>query len=287
MKNKKRIGTILLAGLFLASGGSKAMAQETKEATCSSPKYEEAYDVVETMPEYPGGFPALMEYIQKNLRYPTESHKAGEQGKVLVQFIIAKDGTPGSFCILRSPFDLLSGEAIRALAGMPKWKPGMQKGEAVAVKFVVPIIFNLDNQENKSIDKIEEVAVVGYGEPGKESSNLNDEPIFEQVEQMPQYSGGSYALMQYLSKNIKYPVTAQKDKMQGRVSVEFIVDKEGYIRSPKVARSVSSDLDAEAIRVISSMPKWTPGTQRGKAVNVKYTIPIVFRLNTEPVKKVQ
>ena len=111
-----------------------------------------------------------------------------------------------------------------------------------------------------------------------------DNPIFEVVEHMPEFpDGGMSALMEYLSKNIKYPVAAQKAKIQGRVVIQFIVDKEGNIICPRVIRGADPLLDAEAIRLTTIMPKWKPGMQRGQAVNVKYTVPIMFRLQ-EPEK---
>jgi protein TonB len=95
---------------------------------------------------------------------------------------------------------------------------------------------------------------------------------------MPEFPGGMDALMAYLSKNIKYPSIAQENNIQGRVIVEFVVNKDGSIVEPKVMRSVDQSLDKEAMRVISAMPKWNPGKQRGKPVRVRYTVPVLFRL---------
>ena len=105
-----------------------------------------------------------------------------------------------------------------------------------------------------------------------------EQTIFEVVEQMPEFPGGNAALMQYLNKNIKYPVIAQEQGVQGRVIVQFVVNKDGSIVDAQVVRSVDPYLDKEAIRVINTMPKWTPGKQRGKPVRVKFTVPVAFRL---------
>lgn len=102
--------------------------------------------------------------------------------------------------------------------------------------------------------------------------------VFQVVEQMPEFPGGMDKLMEYLSNNIKYPSIAQENNIQGRVVVEFVVNKDGSIVEPKVMRSVDTSLDNEAMRVIKSMPKWNPGKQRGKAVRVRYTVPVLFRL---------
>ena len=102
--------------------------------------------------------------------------------------------------------------------------------------------------------------------------------IFEVVEQMPKFPGGDAAMMQFLSRTVKYPKDAQEQQKQGRVVVSFVVEKDGSVTEAKILRSVFPSLDEEALRVISAMPKWEPGMQRGKAVRVKYTIPISFKL---------
>lgn len=105
-----------------------------------------------------------------------------------------------------------------------------------------------------------------------------EQTIFEVVENMPDFPGGQAALMQYLAKNIKYPTIAQENGTQGRVIVQFVVNKDGSIVDAKVVRSVDPYLDKEALRVINTMPKWKPGMQRGKPVRVKFTVPVMFRL---------
>ena len=103
--------------------------------------------------------------------------------------------------------------------------------------------------------------------------------VFMVAEQMPEFpNGGMAGLMQYLSKNIKYPTIAQENGTQGRVTVQFVVNKDGSIVDAKVLRGVDPYLDKEAVRVIMGMPKWKPGMQRGKPVRVKYTVPVMFRL---------
>jgi len=105
-----------------------------------------------------------------------------------------------------------------------------------------------------------------------------DAKAFDVVEQMPEFPGGMDEMMKFLQTTVKYPEAALKDSLQGRVVASFIIEKDGSVSSPKVLKHVSDDLDAEAIRVIEQMPKWTPGRQKGEAVRVKYTLPITFRL---------
>ena len=112
-----------------------------------------------------------------------------------------------------------------------------------------------------------------------EEEEPEEQTIFEVVEQMPEFpNGGMAGLMQFLGKNIKYPTIAQENGTQGRVTVQFVVNKDGSIVDAKVLRGVDPYLDKEALRVIGTMPKWKPGMQRGKPVRVKYTVPVMFRL---------
>ena len=104
------------------------------------------------------------------------------------------------------------------------------------------------------------------------------EKVFEVVEQMPSFPGGDKALMDFLSNNVKYPVVAQENGVQGRVVISFVVEKDGSITDVRVVRSVDPSLDKEAARVVKSMPRWIPGKQNGAAVRVKYNVPVSFRL---------
>lgn len=106
----------------------------------------------------------------------------------------------------------------------------------------------------------------------------DEDEVFQVVEEMPLFQGGMEALLKYLGTNIKYPTIAQENQIQGKVVIEFVVNKDGSIVDPKVIKSLDASCDKEAMRVIKAMPKWTPGKQRGKPVRVKYTVPVSFRL---------
>jgi len=140
-----------------------------------------------------------------------------------------------------------------------------------------------DNVETESIevnaedDKAEEVVIAAPVEAPVEEEE--EEVVFVVVESMPEFPGGQQALFKYLSENVKYPVIAQENGIQGRVICQFVVNKDGSIVDVEVVRSGGdASLDKEAVRVIKSMPKWKPGKQRGKAVRVKYTVPVNFKL---------
>ncbi|MBO4690977.1 MAG: energy transducer TonB [Paludibacteraceae bacterium] len=140
-----------------------------------------------------------------------------------------------------------------------------------------------DDKEVESIevntedDKEVEVVIAAPVEAPVEEEE--EEVVFQVVEKMPEFPGGTQALFKYLSENVKYPVIAQENGIQGRVICQFVVNKDGSIVDVEVVRSGGDpSLDKEAVRVIKSMPKWNPGKQRGKAVRVKYTVPVNFKL---------
>ncbi len=233
---------------------------------------EEVYEVVEKMPEFPdGGMPGLMKYLSANIRYPEAAHKAGTQGRVTVQFVVGKDGSIGNVSILRGVDPALDAEAIRVISGMPKWKPGTQKGEPVNVRYTVPVMFRLTPEP---VEKIDEMIVVGYRNPDAPVTG----EVYETVDKMPEFPGGMTGLMQHLSKNIRYPAEAHTNNIQGRVVVSVIINTDGKATNAQIVQGVAPSLDAEALRVATTMPDWTPGTKDGKPVNVKYTFPVVFRL---------
>ncbi len=239
----------------------------------------ETFDVVERMPVFPGGQTALMEYIGKNLRYPAKAQQEKIQGRVIASFIVEKDGSISEPTIMRSVSPELDAEAIRLLSTMPKWTPGTQGGKEVRVRYTVPIHFRLDEPKAEEIknSKLDEVVVIGYAPDNNTVTNV-PENVLENAEEMPKYPGGTNGLMLYLAKSIKYPIDAQKSKTQGRVVVQITIDKEGRVTNPKIVQSVSPSLDAEAIRVVTGMPRWESGKNKGEAVAVQYTLPINFKL---------
>lgn len=119
------------------------VSPEAKEAPADSTAKEEVFMVAEQMPEYPGGMKEMLKFLQENVKYPENAMKNNVQGRVIVQFVVEKDGTPTEFKVARSVDPDLDAEALRVLQTMPKWKPGMQRGEVVRVKFTVPVSFKL------------------------------------------------------------------------------------------------------------------------------------------------
>ena len=134
-------------------------------------------------------------------------------------------------------------------------------------------VYQVEGNDEEAGEVLKAQQVVVTEQPKEEETK-----IFEVVEQMPSFPGGDAALMAFLSKNIKYPVVAEENGIQGRVIATFVVERDGSITDVKVVKSVDPSLDKEAVRVLKSMPKWIPGKQNGSAVRVKYTVPVTFRL---------
>ncbi len=115
--------------------------------------------------------------------------------------------------------------------------------------------------------------------PVDSSTKVQSDPIYHVVEQMAEFPGGQAALMDYLKKNLRYPEIARESEVQGRVIVRFVVNEDGKISDVVILRDIGSGCGQEAKRVVSSMPKWAPGRQNGKAVKTYFTLPVTFRLN--------
>ena len=136
------------------------------------------------------------------------------------------------------------------------------------------------SQDASQTEDAKEEVVAPVSPEAKEApaDSTAKEEVFMVAEQMPEFPGGMKELLKFLQNNLKYPENAMKNNVQGRVIVQFVVEKDGTLTEFKVARSVDPDLDAEALRVLQTMPKWKPGMQRGKIVRVKFTVPVSFKL---------
>jgi protein TonB len=134
--------------------------------------------------------------------------------------------------------------------------------------------FDVKGNDDAAGEVLKAKEVIAQPEPPKEEETK----VFDVVEQMPSFPGGQAALMSWLGSNIKYPVVAEENGVQGRVVCTFVVERDGSITDVKVVRGVDPSLDKEAVRVLKAMPHWIPGKQNGSAVRVKYTVPVTFKL---------
>lgn len=255
---------------------------------------------VDNVPEFPGGPAAMMKFLADNIRYPVIAQENGIQGRVICSLVIDEEGNVTKPRVLWGVDPSLDAEVLRILNLLPKWKPGMHEGKPVSVWAVMPVVFRLQgdepqdpllSQEDKEalrpdrMDVFEsdeglifdELVVVGYGSPNT-NKRADDEEEFIVVDEQPIFPGGTQGMMKFLGENTIYPLEAQEKGIQGRVICNFLVMRDGSIRDINIVRGIDPLLDAEAVRVIGEMPKWIPGKMDDKPVNVRFTLPIVFRL---------
>ena len=235
------------------------------------PDNDSIYNIVEQMPQFPGGDPAMFEYISKNVKYPQKAKDEGIQGRVFIQFVVEKDGSVGEVKLLRGIGGGCDEEGIRVVKSMPKWTPGQQAGKAVRVLYTLPIFFKLDDQTPQPNNK-------GDMQPDKNG-------VYQIAEEMPRFPGDDKALMVYLQKNLIMPEKYKGNTDENpslaeyRTFVKFVVNEDGSISDIQLLRKSAEfkDLDEEAIRVVKSMPNWEPGKKEGKPVKVYFNLPIVFK----------
>ena len=278
MMNKKRTHTVgrikyalfapLAAALLMVSNISCTSTENKKDSTeaAESRAVEgEEFQIVEQMPEFPGGMGECMKWLGQNIKYPAEAIEKEIQGRVILQIIVEKDGTITNAVVAKGVHPLLDNEALRVINQSPKWEPGKQNGEAVRVKYTLPVLFKLNDKASENATK-------------EEQNNPDENGVYQVCEEMPEFPGGMQECMKWLGKNIKYPTEAIEKGIQGRVILQMVVEKDGSITNAKVVRSVDPLLDKEALRVINLSPKWTPAKHKGEAVKVRYTLPVMFRL---------
>ena len=177
--------------------------------------------------------------------------------------------------------EVLFEEEIIPITEQEEQKTPPPPPEAPKAEEILEIAENDADVEESTIqasDETDKAVEVKYVPVEVEEEEVEEQQIFQVVEEMPEFPGGMAECMKWLSKNMKYPTISQENGVQGRVIVQFVVNRDGSIVDATVARGVDPYLDKEALRVVGQMPKWKPGKQRGKEVRVKYTLPVMFRL---------
>ena len=272
-----RLHFVALSAILLLASGNAIAQSNAKSATVHG-ENNPVFINVDPVPVFPGGEAALMKFINENLRYPAAAIENGIQGRVVVQFVVKKDGSVGDVKVIRGIDPTLDQEAIRVCKTLPKFIPGKRydNGEPVDVWFTIPVIFKLDNATNNlQTDESEDMA---------NDTIHNREIMLRPMEQMPEFPGGQAALMKFINENLRYPATAIENGIQGRVMVQFVVKKDGSVDDVTVLHGVDSALDQEAIRVCKTLPKFIPGKRRdnGEPINAWVTLPITFKLDEAP-----
>ena len=255
-----------------------------------APSNDTVFNIVDEMPVFPGGMEAMMEFVATNIKYPQDAIDENMEGRMMVSFVVEKDGLVSNVKMLRGVCKSIDEEAMRVVRGMPRWKPGMKDGKPARVAYQIPIVFKLGQMNNEHKTTVKTI-VAGDDEhsckastatypdnPAEDKMKPDKNGVYQMVEEMPKYPGGEQAMMKFVADNIKYPEEAKDKNIAGRVFVSFIVEKDGSVNEVKVMRGIGGGCDEEAVRVISAMPKWTPGKQKGEPVRVSYMMPLNFKL---------
>ena len=243
----------------------------------------------------------IVDFLINNLNYPITKLKSDTlvETPVVVIFNVEDDGSISNVRVKEPVHPDFDKEAIRVVQKMENWKPAMSNGRLVRSKFHVTIL--LHSMPEPSIPQYANMPILGFMDRGedKDSTSCKKEMVSKSesddddddmivgmiVEQKPVFPGGQKAMMEFLKSNLVYPKAAQDSSIQGRVIVKFTVEKDGSITDVEVVRGVHPALDEEAVRVVSMMPKWKPGTQMGDTVRTKFTLPVLFKINQEESKK--
>lgn len=208
---------------------------------------------------YPGGFKAWTQLFNLNFKNPQAAQNNSITGTVYIQFIISKDGKIQSPKVLRGINTDCDQEALRVVSMMPQWKPLLKDGNPISVLYILPI--SIENAPS-STDTL--------------SSPNNDKPLLV-ASQNPEFKGGMVSMLNYLRGSIHYPNSARESKVQGVVFVQFVIQSTGKVSNVRILRGIDGECDAEAVRVVKSMPDWNPGRNNGEVVSVMYQIPIMFK----------
>lgn len=249
----------------VATESASEVANPAVAAPAPAPSDDKVYTIVEKKPEFPGGEKALMNHIITNLRYPKAAEEANIQGRVIAQFVVKSDGSIGDVKIVRGVSPEIDAEAIRLIKSLPNFTPGTMNGKPVNVQYTLPLIFRLTDEDT---------------EAAKNKPVTAGNQVYTTVEQKPEFPGGEIGLVNYIAKNIRYPEAAKEKNIEGRVVAHFVVKSDGTIGDVEIIRGLDPDIDAEAVRVIKSLPRFIPAKTNGQPVSVWYTLPLMFK-NTD------
>ena len=258
---------------------SSCAARKSRTTLKQSAQEEEPFVVVEEMPMFPGGDSALIGYIVRNIRYPENAKAKSIQGKVIIRFCVTATGGVDRISVLRGVSPELDAEAERVISSIPTFKPGKQGGIAVPVWYMVPVNFSLGKSPSGSLPPTPPPPPPSPPDSQKNSiSGVKEGAAYKVVDEMPIFPGGDVALLKYIADSTHYPKDAKISGIQGKVITRFMVNADGTVSDVTVLKGVNASLDNEAVRVVRTLPKFTPGKLNGTNVPVWYMVPIDFKL---------
>ena len=277
MMSKKTTAKGALAWLLLSlpiatvclAANSKTVVTYSDPDEIVAPQNDETvpFQMVEVKPGFNGGDAnEFSKWVAENMVYPKEAVEKNIQGRVTVQFTVGKDGSVYGVRILRGVHELLDAEAVRVVSASPKWTPGKQKGEPVSVTYTFPVKFQTGPSSTENVSS-------------QSAPADGDSVPFQMIDEKPTFNGGdANEFAKWVNENLVYPKEAYEAKIQGRVTLSYVIGEDGSVSDVRVLRGANELLDAEAVRVVSMSPKWTPGKRDGKPVKVTFTFPVIFQL---------
>lgn len=281
-----------------------------------APVTEDGRNDVDENAEYPGGNAAMMKFIGNNMKFTKAEREGIPAGVIYLRFIVGADGKVGNVKSVRTPngLELLEEKAIAAVLKMPKWKSAIKDGKNVKSEFALPVSFQPDTT-SKSVESTDMDTTYVEGNDGRINMVVTDKNVKPQIRKpkvhtniRPKYArdtsyveqpngeihmiisdkiatanfpGGTNALAEYLSKNIHYPKWSKEKGIEGKIYIEFAIDKNGKIHSSRAFKNTpeSAELIGEALRVVNEMPNWEPAyKESGETVKSKMVLPIIFKL---------
>ncbi len=226
---------------------------------------EDIFMVVEKMPLPEIGMEAYYDYLSSQINYPERAKANKIEGRVFVQFVVDENGNPTDITVKKGLGFGCDEEAVRMIQNGPKWQPGTQRGRKVKVRMILPISFSLSSKADDT--------------SGGTTMVVKDNVVHTLVDERPVPIGGMASFYEYIANNLTYPEEARKNKVQGKVFVQFVVDENGNITNAESVKGIGFGCDEEAARVVENAPKWVPGKDKGKNVKVRMIIPVTFLLD--------
>lgn len=277
----KEMKAFLLSAVLLlplcVNARETALRTDTVMAGSAEPRIQNVVTKPDKWPSFPGGLNAMTDFIRKKMKYPKKARKAGIDGHVMVKFVVNCDGSISDIGIHKPADPDLNAEAMRIASIMPKWTPGIYRGQVVPVRYLMPVTFRLSNEEKES--------GLRYVKIRSRNKDVMINPVnSEEMKMMPSFPGGGKALKKFLDNNLDYPDVADRKSIHGRVVVRFTVGEDGSISGIEVVESVHPTLDKEVVRVVKSMPKWNPGMENGQPVSRQVFLPVNFNMEHDKSK---
>lgn len=236
------------------------------------------YLLVDEPPVFGGGDVLVFrDWVLRHLEIDEALFREGGDVRMVVSFVVGKDGMPEEVEMIRSSDERLSGEVLRVISTAPPWTPGRVKGAAVRTKQVMPV--NIRLQMPAAADSL-------AAEPQEDIPLAGDDALLV-AERMPAFQdGGLNKFRNWVVQNVKYPMEALAKGVEEPIVVAFVIEKDGTLSRIEVLQGENAALIREVVRVLSSSPRWTPGQQKGQLVRVRFTFPLIFRLDKSRPAKV-